>query len=541
MFTLNQKTRRDLLAASLLRPITMVGLASPAMAQQYYSKGGQPVESESERIARLEAENAAMRAELNARGRAQTPYVEVQQVQPVYAQPVYAQPVYAQPVYAQPVYPAPTPAQYPAPPAPQPAAQAAPSAQKVVGINPDYGYEILDHRRGVSQRNEIILEAIDNGELDSMVTLSGRAVVIGNAHWSNVPNKFGYLMRHPSGNNQRTKATQEIAVNSVQLALTARPAKGVTMYAEMLYDPEQSFGAGTTTALARNQIQMRKAFVMIGDKDWSPFYVSLGKMDAPFGLMDTVSPFTNSTSWHAFAPLVYGGMVGYDGGGLNVRAMAIVGGAQFRSANVPVDGTAVPSKLNNFAIDASYTLGLMEDVEVMAGGSYIHGSAYCQDYPVIHFGACQKRNPAWAAYGRIRWGRLEVIGDFAKTLRVWPGTQVPAGTNPALEAFPASKVTAFTVGARFTPPILGSKLTVSGEFSRYISGPKGSPWEKQDQWTGGVQYKLAPSVDLFSEYVRVDGFVPFNFVSGGNQPAGATWSDQDAESDVVVFGVNAAF
>lgn len=541
MLTLKRTIRRRLMAASLMTPVAFAMLASPAVAQQYYSKGGQPVESESERIARLEAENAAMRAELDARGggQAATPYVQVQQSAPVYAQPVYAQPVYAQPVYAQPVYAQPA---FPAPsPAPTPVVAAAPSARNVVGISPEYGYKILDHRRGVSQRNEIILEAIDNGELDSMVTLSGRAVVIADAHWSNVPNKFGYLMRHPSGNNQRTKATQEVLVNSVQLAVTATPTKGVTMYAEMLYDPEQNFGAGTLTSITRNQLTMRKAFVLIGDKDWSPFYAALGKMDAPFGLMDTVSPFTNSTSWHAFAPLAYGGMVGFDGYGFNIRAMGIVGGAQFRGANVPVDGTAIPSKLNNFAIDASYTLNLLQDVEVMAGGSYIHGSAYCQPYPVQHFGACSDRVPAWAAYGRVRWGGLEIIGDFAKTTKVWPGTQVPLATNPALAVFPASKVTAFTAGARYTPPILGRKLTVSAEFSRFIAGAKGSPWEKQDQWTGGLQYKLAPSVDVFSEYIHVDGFVPLNFLSGGNQPAGATWSDQNANSEVVMFGVNAAF
>ena len=42
----------------------------------------------------------------------------------------------------------------------------------------------------------------------------------------------------------------------------------------------------------------------------------------------------------------------------HVRAMAVQGGAQFRSANVPVEGSSVPSRLNNFAVDARYTLDL---------------------------------------------------------------------------------------------------------------------------------------------------------------------------------------
>ena len=84
----------------------------------------------------------------------------------------------------------------------------------------------------------------------------------------------------------------------------------VTGYAELLYDPEQSFGQGTITALARNQIQLRRGWVMFGNLDQLPVYALVGKMDTPFGLNDTVNPFTNSTNWHAFAGLAYGGQVG---------------------------------------------------------------------------------------------------------------------------------------------------------------------------------------------------------------------------------------
>jgi len=410
----------------------------------------------------------------------------------------------------------------------------------VVGFNPEYGFAILDHAEGVNKRHLIQLEARRDGTLTDMVTLSGAVTVIANAQFSNRTDKFGYLMRHPTPNNQRTKATQDLAVSSAQLAATFLPADYVTGYVELLYDPEQSFGAGTLTALARNQVQVRKAYVMLGNLAKSPFYGAVGKMDVPFGLQDTVSPFTNSTNWHAFAPLAYGGQVGYSADGLNLRAMALVGGAQFRSANTPVDGTAIPAKVNNFAVDGSYQLAVSDDGSLTVGGSYIHGSAYCQGYPVVHFNPCSDNVPAWAAYGQFDLGRLRLLGELARTTEVWPGTQVPNPANP-LSQHAASRVTSFTVGGRYLLPVLERGLNASVEYSKFIAGPEASPWNRQDQLVFGLSHRLSPSVDLGGEYIRINGFAPLNFVSGGNFADGSTWSDRSARSDVLMLALQAAF
>ncbi|MCR9268337.1 MAG: hypothetical protein NXI03_12275, partial [Alphaproteobacteria bacterium] len=228
----------------------------------------------------------------------------------------------------------------------------------LVGISPEYSYRMLDHAEGVNTRQLIQLQAIQNGELPNRVTLSGGITVLGNMQRSNSDTKFGWLMRHPTSSNQIGEDVSELVVHNAQLAFTARMSDWITAYAEILYDPEQSFGSGTITALTRNQLQLRKGYVLFGNLDESPIYAAVGKMDVPFGLQDTVSPFTNSTSWHAFAPLAYGGMVGYYNGNFHLRGMAVQGGAQFRSANSPVQDTEVPSRVNNFAIDANYTMPL---------------------------------------------------------------------------------------------------------------------------------------------------------------------------------------
>lgn len=473
-----------------------------------------------ERLERLEARNAALEAEVHA----------------LHAQTDAA----ASPAPTAAAAPASTPQAAPSSPVLASAASERRAEVSAIGIAPTYSLAVLEHTEGVNKRLIRQLEARRDGELASPVTLGARIVAIADAHFSNRANKFGYLMRHPTANNQRTFDTQEMALSSVQLAATFTPARDFTGYLELLYDPEQSFGAGTITALTRNQIQLRKGYVMWGNLKHSPVYAALGKMDVPFGLQDSVSPFTNSTNWHAFAPLAYGGQAGVLYKGLSLRGMAIVGGAQFRGANTPVDGTNIPSKLNNFAVDGSYTVGLGEGNSLMAGASYLHGSAYCSAYPAVHFSACNGTVPAFSAYGRLVYGRIELLGDFAKTTRVWPGTRVPDPNNP-LSRFAASKVTSFTAGGRVRVPYFADRLKVSAEFSKFIAGEAGAPWHRQDQLTLGLAERVTTGVSLFGEYISIKGFVPLNFLSGGNFPDGSTWSDADARSQVVMMGVKAGF
>ena len=407
-----------------------------------------------------------------------------------------------------------------------------------------YGYDLLDPTTNINRKQLLVLRRKRDGVLaPDRLHLQGAITAIGNLQFSNRADKFGYLMRHPTSANQVGSTVSEAAVHSLQLGLTGTLGSWVTANTEILYDPEQSFGTGTNTALARNQLQVRRAYVLLGDLDRSPLYLSVGKMAVPFGLTDTVNPFTASTVWHAFGGLANGVTVGYLRGGLHVAFMGIQGGAQFRAANVPVEGTAVPSRLNNLAADVNYSLPLTSSGSVLVGGSYQRGTAYCQDFPVIHFAACRDNNPAYDTYGRLVYGRVTLKGEIARTTREWPGT-----FNPAMPAFAASVVTSFDIGVRYRLRPTDRAAYLSAEFSRFEAGPQGAPWEHQDQWVLGLAWFPRGNGKLFAEYVRVAGYAPLNFISGGsvldaggNVIPGRTHSDRSARSNVFVFGVNVAF
>lgn len=414
-------------------------------------------------------------------------------------------------------------------------------AERFVGINSAYSYQVLDHAENSNMRQIIQLEAIRDGELDNRVTLGGAITAIANYQTTNSDSKFSWLTRNPTSANQIGDEVSEIVVHSAQLQTTARFTDSITGFVELLYNPEQSFGSGTITDLNRNQVQVRRAYVLWGDLESTPWYAAIGKMDTPFGLNDTVSPFTNSTVWHSFAGLAYGGMVGYYKDGLHVRGMAIQGGSQFRAANTPVEGTNVPSRVNNFALDANYSGTFGDRNTFLVGASYQHGSPYCQEYPIFHFNPCDDNNPAYSVYSRVDLGDLRLIGEYARTTNEWPGTQVPDPTNP-LSVFEAEETTSWGIGGRYAFDIgQDSPLYVSGEFSTFIAGDDGAPWERQNQWVLGGSYFITPSVNIFGELIRAEGFAPLNFLTGGNFPDGSTWSERDAQTDVVNFGIQAAF
>lgn len=437
-------------------------------------------------------------------------------------------------------------------------------SSSLVGSNSEYSFKVLDHAEMTNTKQLYQLKALSNGMLDSKLTLGGQVTALVDYQDANEDTKFGWLMRHPTSANQLGTSSSEAVIHSSNINLTAKLHKNLIGYVELLYNPEQNFASGSTiTGLPRNNVNVRRAYVLWGNLDMSPMYASLGKMDIPFGWNDTVSPFTNSTSWHSFAGLAYGGLFGYANENLHLRAMAIQGGAQFRNANTPVEGTNVPSKLNNFAADANYTFALESDSTLNLGASYQYGSSYCQEFQdtpatahttttlipgvtrnsapqgVRHFNSCNGNVDAVAAYGVYTTRKLLLMAEYATTLDVWPGT-----ANPYIPQFSAEKNKTFTLGGRYSSDVgLPEPIDFSFEFSRFNAGASGSPWEKQDQLVLGSSYYLSPGVNLFAELIHVEGWVPLNFLSGGNPGSviGTSWSSQTSKNIIFTLGIQAGF
>ena len=175
---------------------------------------------------------------------------------------------------------------------------------EIICLNSKHFYKMLEPNQNL-RKIALFMEERENSVFKNKKLIIGASLIsILDLQKSNTYTKFAYLMRHPTPSNQIGKVVSEAAVHPFQLSISGNVNNWLGAFSKLLYNPEQSFGQGSITALGRNQVKLRKGFV--GDLNKFPVYGAIGKMDAPFGLTGSVSPFTNSTMWHAFGGLAYG-------------------------------------------------------------------------------------------------------------------------------------------------------------------------------------------------------------------------------------------
>ena len=192
------------------------------------------------------------------------------------------------------------------------------------------------------------------------------------------------------------------------------------------------------------------------------------------------------------------------------------GCAQVRALHLTVgNAAALHSKLNNLVADLNYKLVISDKLNLKAWAVYKKGGAYCQRFPVFHFTPFEENNPEYTVDGTLDVdSRLIVMASFAKTFDEWEGTFNP---TPPLNIFEASKVSSLSLGAKYDLNKVGKiKHTLSGEFSNFIAGPNGAPWERQNQYVLGYQALMNKSAKLYVEILRTEGFATLNFISGSS-------------------------
>lgn len=407
-----------------------------------------------------------------------------------------------------------------------------------IRFDSQYSYEILDEttRRNQKQLYQLTQRANCCIE-DCKLYIGASLIALMDAQHTNRDSKFAYFGRHPTSANQKGKTSQEALIHTFQLQVTGTPTKWLTLYSQILYDPQQSFGSGTITSLERNQLQLRRGYLLLGDLTKCPVYLSIGKMATPFGLTDTVSPFSASTVGHIFGGLSFGTLLGFQMNGFHLQAMLAQGGPQFRATN---SGHSTPSKLDNYVLGAYYEFVFHRKVCGRIGASYVDGSAFCKDFPISHFASCHGfNNPAWNVNLMLNVANFTLISEFASTTKNWPGTFNP---HPPLNIYPAHKVQAFGVGLKYNNDCILScaETSLSADFSQLTAGPSGSPWERQSQLVLGFQLQFTPYVKAFAEYVHTRGYSPLNFISGIDANPTSTESDRDARSDIFIIGMQVA-
>ena len=117
------------------------------------------------------------------------------------------------------------------------------------------------------------------------------------------------------------------------------------------------------------------------------------------------------------------------------------------------------------------------------------------------------RPPAIMLY--ITLGTCLVLAEYAQTLDDWPGV-----FNPTIPQFEAHHVKSWNACRKYTATLFDREADLSVESSQFTAGPNESPWKTHDSLVLGVATFVRPSVKLFADYFRTDGYVPPKFTTG---------------------------
>jgi len=254
---------------------------------------------------------------------------------------------------------------------------------------------------------------------------------------------------------------------------------------------------------------------VLGNPDVTPFYLFAGKKNVSFGDFSTLSPFTQAMPWHYFAPLAEGGGAGFAAGGWHAVVTALNGSRGIRVADSEERG-----HLNNFAANLSYEWRPADDVRLLLGAGYLHGTIYDGTTAEhINPAITGPRNPAWDVHARLQWFGLQVAGEFVQTANPWPVTN--------------HEIIAYRTELAYDLTELGPPLRLSASWSEGIQGSRGTEFEFNRQLVLGARWLFHPTAFLSAEYVRSDGFAPLINI--------AAVSDRHAVQNSLVLGLVLAF
>ncbi len=372
-----------------------------------------------------------------------------------------------------------------------------------------YADDMLHLQRWVVGKNRRQLMAVQNGELDpGHVYLSGMLKGTLMAETTNETGKFPILSRFPNqhSGDSGTRAVIQLAA----LGVTVPVNDWLTAYSQIEYTETEYPG--------QEELQMRKAFVTIGNLDESPFYGFFGRNSIDFGRMESYNPFTHTMNNHYFQAVsddpVIG--VGYYDHGWDVVLTGINGGRQLRVAD-----NEETDQMSNFAINLRKSFEVWDDAFLHLGGGYLYSTIYNRDFthhtrgdlvgaPVNQL----VRNGAYDLNIELNTPSFDVMAEFTQTERRWPATDW--------------QVTAITGQAAWKHMVYARPAKLSLVFGYGEQGDDGTEFERMIQAVTGYEVRVFENLYLGAEYLYNDGFVPLVNIT--------QVSDRDVQTHTLVVG-----
>lgn len=366
-------------------------------------------------------------------------------------------------------------------------------------------YALLDFQNRQTDKELLILQhRTTRPWCHPYVLAGGQARLSLLAAHTTATDKFSYLGRFPTDFQGDTASDARIL--QANSHITAAATSWATVYAELLFSDVFTF-----SSFNQGSLQTRQAYAVFGDLKASPWYGYIGKKNIGFGDLSTLSPFTQSVVWHYFGALAEGVGLGYLDHGWNITLAGINGGRGIRVADSVERG-----KINNFALNLTYSIGEDTDRQLRIGGGYLHGTIY-DGFTAEHIDQNQfgeDYNSAWDVNATLALGRLLIAGEYVSTIDAWPVT--------------GERVSAYRVESAYELETQRPSR-MSASWSEGIQGEGGSEFEFNRQLVLGYGIYFNRNALGTVEYVRSSGFAPLINIT--------TVSDRDVVQDSLVLGL----
>lgn len=395
--------------------------------------------------------------------------------------------------------------------------------------------DMLDWQENTTGKTMTLLANRANGTLLPNSVYLG-AGFQGGLKWqtTEVPGQFPLLSRFPFFSDRTDRQAGVFAIDNAALSFTSTFGDWTTVYLQPEYS-ETEYGAD------QDEFQLRKAFVVFGNLEKTPFYAAFGRKTIDFGNFDSYNAFTHNEGAHYFHAVSDQPVLeaGFYSNGFKATASAFSAGRQLRVALAGEE-----NNLGNYAFNAEkeFRFGRNNRQAFTIGGGYLHDTIYRDNWTAHTFQGrtngtppanfIEYRNSAVNGFAEYNSPFFDAMVEYTTTLKPWgaaipqsiDGTPLPqflidpTGSTTDIDNINFDeKLSTLVAQARIKPWVAGRQMSIAAVGSwGNISDDTGNfafgqptTFEKNQQHAVSVEYPISDYLEFGAEYVYNKGFIPF--------------------------------
>lgn len=396
--------------------------------------------------------------------------------------------------------------------------------------------DMLDFQENTTGRTMTLLANRANGTLEPNSLYLGATIQGGLKYQqTSMDGQFPILSRFPFFSDRGDDSAGVFAIDHAALAFTSTFGDWTTLYLQPEYS-ETEYGRD------QDEFQLRKAFVVFGNLEKSPFYAAFGRKTIDFGNFDSYNAFTHNEGAHYFwavsdQPVLE---LGLYSNGFKLTGSAFSAGRQLRVAFAGED-----NNIGNYAFNAEkeFRFGRDDRNAFTLGGGYLHDTIYRDNFTAHTFQGrvngtppanfIEYRNSAVNGFAEYNSPFFDAMVEYTTTLEPWAaaipqtvdGVPFPQFLNdPAGSTVDIGNInfdenlSVLVAQARIKPMVNGRRIAIAavGSWGNISDGTgniglRGQPtsFEDNQQHALSVEYPINDYLEFGAEYIYNKGFIPF--------------------------------